>query len=146
MKASVSCWSVACSRPVAPRPEGMASKRASMRVLIQRLHRFCLQIGAQQAHAAVDVKAHSTRADDAILLAKGCHAADGKAVAQMGIGHGHGVLDNAGQGGHIGHLIYRSRLHHLPQCRGDKDSARHAHARSVADGHLVSIIVDLVDF
>ena len=111
----------------------------------ERLHALRLQIRAQQAHAAVDVKAHPAGADDAILLAKGSHAADGKAIAQMGIGHGHGVLDNAGQGGNVGHLIDRSRLHHLPQRRGDKNSPRHAHARSVADGHLVSIIVDLAN-
>ncbi len=60
------------------------------------LHLFCQQVAAQQPHTAVDVKAHPTRTDDPLLLPEGSHAADGKAIAKVSIGHGHGVLDYAG--------------------------------------------------
>jgi len=109
------------------------------------LHHFCPQVAAQQPHTAVNVKAHSTRADDTSLFPEGGHAADGKAIAQVSIGHGHGVLDYAGQGGHIGHLIHRPRLDHIPQGGRDEDSPRHSHARPVAQGHLVSVIIYLAE-
>lgn len=54
---------------------------------------FC-EVGAQEAHAAVDVKPDAAGRDDGVGLGrvKGGHVADGEAVAGVQVGHGHGHL------------------------------------------------------
>ena len=66
------------------------------------------QVGAQQAHAAVDVKPHAARRHDGVGVrpVKGRHVANGKAVAAVHVGHGHGLLDNARQRRHVGNLLH----------------------------------------
>jgi phytanoyl-CoA hydroxylase len=66
------------------------------------------EVGAQQAHTAVDVKPHAARRHDRIGVChvKGRHVADCKAVARVHVGHGHGLLDNARQRRNVGDLLH----------------------------------------
>src|SRR3989304_3333328 len=52
----------------------------------------------QGADAAGDVEADPARGDDALLGIEGGDAPDGEAVAPVGVGHGEGGGENAGQG------------------------------------------------
>jgi hypothetical protein len=64
------------------------------------------QVGAQQADAAVDVKAHAARGDDTFPIhQRSGHPADGEPIPPVNVGHGQGVTHDAGQEGHVGHLL-----------------------------------------
>ncbi len=66
-----------------------------------------LESRIQGSHPTGDVETHSARRDDtALRLIEGRHAADGKTVAPVGVGHGIGGLDDARQGGHV-HGLFR---------------------------------------
>ncbi|MCU0277082.1 MAG: hypothetical protein MUF02_09600 [Acidobacteria bacterium] len=69
----------------------------------------------QQAHAAIDVVAHSARQDDAAGGGKGRHAADAEAIAVMDVGHGQRTSDEAGQAGHVDHLLDRGIIQRVLQ-------------------------------
>jgi len=64
-------------------------------VLVERCHQpihvgsqsLCLNAGAQQPHAAVDVIADSAGRDHAVRQSGGHHTADGKAIALMHVWH-----------------------------------------------------------
>jgi hypothetical protein len=91
-----------------------SSAQSSMYVLEQRGHQVPQmradlrlgEVGAQQAHAAVDVEAHASRRDYSLAVhQRGGHPADGEPVPPVNVGHGQGVTHDAGQEGHVGHLL-----------------------------------------
>jgi hypothetical protein len=76
--------------------------------LLDGAHVGLRQVGAQEAHAAVDVEADAARRHDGrrVPHVEGGHVADGEAVAAVHVGHGHGLFDNARQRRHVGDLLH----------------------------------------
>src|SRR5262249_8386178 len=95
-----------------------ARRYAAEEIVDQRAQRVLdvaiVEIGPDEADAAVDVVSDSARGDDAALVRiRSTDAANAEAVAPVDIGHGQaGVLD-AGQRGHVGHLLGRLVLLYL---------------------------------
>jgi hypothetical protein len=85
----------------------------------------------EQAHAAVDVVADASRRDDAVReLARG-HAADGEAVALVGIRHRQRRLDDPGQRRDVLGLAERAvALDCLEQLLVGEHARWHAHVRA----------------
>jgi hypothetical protein len=107
-----------------------------------RAHLLDVQRGGHQAHAAVDVVAHSTRRDDALLLVHRGHAADGEAVAPVDVGHRQRRLHDPRQVRHVADLLQAGVLaqgRHQPLA--GVDDARHAHAALPRD--LEAVLVEL---
>ena len=100
------------------------------------------QVGAEQAHPAVDVVAHAARGHHALFQVEGRHPADGETIAPMDVGHGQGGPHDPRQGGHVGHLLEAPVLldlgDHLP---GSKHQPPGAHLPFLR--HLPAILVDL---
>jgi hypothetical protein len=83
----------------------------------------------EQPHAARDVEADPAGRDHAALgRVRGGHAADREAVTPVQVRHRVGRLDDAGQGGDVGHLLQRLVRGPLGQQGvGGEDNAGHAH-------------------
>ena len=80
-----------------------------------------------EAHAAVDVEADAAGRDHAAVRVHRRHAADREAVAPVAVRHAEGVVDDAGQAGHVGDLVEDAGLHAAQQrLRGD-DPRRDPH-------------------
>ena len=62
------------------------------------------EIGFQQSHTAVDIVTDTAGGDDTLIQIEGSHAADGEAVALVGVTEGDGGLQNARELGHAHHL------------------------------------------
>ncbi|OPZ95647.1 MAG: hypothetical protein BWY71_02169 [Planctomycetes bacterium ADurb.Bin412] len=69
------------------------------------------QIGADQAHAAIDVKADSARRNHPLLGIDSSHPPYRKTVAPVAVGHAKRMTHNAGQSGNIGHLLKHPIVH-----------------------------------
>ena len=104
------------------------------------LHEIC----ANETHAAVDVVADSARADDAVIDAERCNAADRESIPPMNIRHGKRIANNSRQRGNVGHLLQRLLLGNLAQhAFVGEDEPGHAHAGLVGRRNLPTIVVDL---
>ena len=95
------------------------------------------EVGAQQAHAAVDVISDAARRNDAPFLGVGrSHAADAEAVPPVNVGHGQAGLLDAGQGRHVDHLFGPLVvLDLLDQLVVGEDDAVDPHVSAVALGN-----------
>ena len=81
-----------------------------------------------RAHAAGDIEPDAAGRNDAALVGiEGRHAADGKAVAPMGVGHGIGCSDNARQRGDVCGLLVDLIVHVADQVFVGIDDRRHTH-------------------
>ena len=94
---------------------GNIRKKGIQEFFYFRLNIFLHQIGAHDAHPAVDVKAHPARRDHPVTHPHRCYATDGKAVSPVNIRHRHGIAHYAGQKGNIGYLLQRLLFQDMPQ-------------------------------
>lgn len=77
---------------------------------------------AQGAHAAGNIETDSTGRDDAAVLGiEGGDAADGEAVAPVGIGHRVRRRDDPRQAGDVGHLLGDLFVHRFQQFARSED-------------------------
>jgi hypothetical protein len=67
----------------------------------------CSRCSTHEPHAAVDVEADAARRDDAVGGVHGRHAADGKAIAPVDVGHGETRFDDPRQRRDVGDLVKR---------------------------------------
>jgi len=106
---------------------------------------FFFQLCCQQAHAAVDIIAHTAGRDDSIRELGGDHAADRETISLMHVGHGQCVFDNSRKGGCIDQLFQTSiALYSLLQFRIRVKPGRHAHVGTKGPGDFVQVFVDLL--
>lgn len=76
-------------------------------LLLNRLHVLLVQIGAQQADAAVYVEANApgTHHGQGIVHVESSHVTDGKSIAGVDVGQPNGATHDPGQRCHIGDLL-----------------------------------------
>ena len=95
---------------------------------LDRLGFGSFKAGKQVADAAGDVEADAAGRDDAAGLGvERGDAADRKTVAPMGVGHGIGGLDDAGEAGDVGRLLQDLVVHVLDELGAGEDHRGHAH-------------------
>ena len=82
-------------------------------LLQPRLNVVKLQMGREDARAAVDVEADTAGRDYSVFRAHRSDAPDREPVAGMDVRHRHRVLHDAGERGDIGDLIERLVVRHL---------------------------------
>jgi hypothetical protein len=98
---------------------------------------FPLEAGVQAADAAGNIETDAAGRDNAPLLGvERGHATNRKAVAPVGIRHGVGGLDNAGESGHVTDLLIDLEIHVLNQRTSGVDDAGHAHLAGGLDPPL----------
>ena len=101
-----------------------------------------VQLRRQQANTAVDVVADATGRDDAVFGVGGTDAADGESIPPVDVGHGEGILHDAGEMRHISDLlqtfILLDAFHH---CRAGVYASGYLHAAGFRD--LPGIVVEL---
>ena len=86
------------------------------------------QPGVQAAHTAGNIEADAAGRDHAALVGvEGRHAADGKAITPVRIGHGVTGLDDAGQGRDVDGLFVDLVVHGADERFIGVDDRRHAH-------------------
>ena len=105
------------------------------------------QVRPDEADAAVDVVADAAGRDDAALRrVGGRHAADRKPVAPVDVGHGQAGPLDAGERGHVGHLLGGVVVADLLDQRGvGVDDAVDPHAGLVGAGNPISIAADIFE-
>jgi hypothetical protein len=101
--------------------------------------------GENEAHPAVDVEADTAGRDHSVARIHPSHAADGKAVAPVGIGHGEAVPDDAGKRRDVRRLLEYLIVHRMQQRLAGEDPDRHAHARAKGRWKLPHAFRDLAD-
>ena len=109
----------------------------------QFFHRLDLldrQSGAKQTDSAGNVEAHAAGRHHAAEIGIECgDPADGKPIAPMSIRHRIGRLDDAGQRGHVGHLLVHFLVHMVNQLFGSVDHTRHSHLAARRDVPFVPL-------
>ena len=96
--------------------------------LLMRAQLLQCQTGVQRSHTAGDIETDAAARDHATLLRiKRSHAADGKTISPMRVGHGVGTLLYSGQCGDIAELLKHLAVHGLDQRLIGIDDGRHPH-------------------
>ena len=103
------------------------------------------EVGGDQAHAAVDVETDPARRDDPFLRVHGRHSSDGKAVAEMAVGHAQGIPGDPREGGHIGDLVVDRLVHFLNELLRGVDAGRNPHPFLVRGGHFPDRLGNLLE-
>ena len=114
---------------------GYAGGERVGQLLLYRLNVGPCQAGEQRAHAAGDIEPDAAGGYDSALFRRKCrNAADRKAVAPMGVRHGIGAGNDAGQGGDVNHLRLDLVVHVGNQIGRRVEHGGHAHvaARRIA--------------
>ena len=104
----------------------------------------CLhQVGAQQPHATVDIKAHAARGDYAVVDSGGGNASHREPISPMDIGHSQGSVDDARKKGDVGHLLQGLVPHDFPDHRfAGINNTGNSHPIFIIPWDLPSIVVD----
>jgi hypothetical protein len=100
------------------------------------------EIGAQHAHAAVDVEADAARRDDPRVGAEGGHAADREAIAPVAVGHAERGPDDPGEARDVGHLLEDALVHPGQEGLRGVDPGGDQHPGLLARGDLPDAVGD----
>ena len=104
-----------------------------------------VQMGREQANAAVDIIADAAGRDHPARQPGGHHATDREAVALVNIGHRQRLADHAGQGRRVDQLfqgaIFQGLFKNVVVC---VEMSRHAHVVPEFLRHFVDILVDFL--
>ena len=101
---------------------------------------------AEQAHAAIDVKADAAGRNHAVVVrVRGRHAADGEAVALVNVGHGQRPPHDPRQHRHVDRLLEREVFEQVlqqPLVRVDERVRQHSRLRAAR--HQQAVIIELL--
>mmetsp|Transcript_18384 Transcript_18384/g.58615 ORF Transcript_18384/g.58615 Transcript_18384/m.58615 type:complete len:366 (+) Transcript_18384:267-1364(+) len=88
---------------------GDVVEQALRQLLLHRRHVRLVQVGTQQTHAAVDVKAHAAWRYHGLWVVhvESSHVANGEPVSTVTVWQPDGRAHNAGEGGHVCDLLHR---------------------------------------